>query len=399
MQLLTLALSISLLGLSCAVILTPRDISNVVPGKYVVKLRTGVAAANFVKATSLRRNDGVLSALSDQVGHIFTTVYSGFGVSLDDNQLRALDASPEVEYIEPEQIFKTQGQVQPNADWGLARTSTRNQLSGSEYNYYYRSSSGRGVTVYVIDTGINVNHEEFEGRAAHAYNAVILEGNGDGHGHGTHVAGTVAGKTYGVAKQAQVRDVKVLAGSLGGIGMTSWITSGIDYVARNAPAKSVINMSLGGSASTAIDDAVAAAIARGITTVVAAGNSEANACTASPARVPAAITVAASDVNDGSAYFTNFGSCVDTYAPGVAIRSAWIGSTTATNTISGTSMASPHVAGLAALLIAEHNLETPAAVEARMQDKITVGALTGVPAGTANKLIFNGGNGMNAEDQ
>lgn len=397
MKLLVLALTVAAISLSSAVILQPASLRNVVPGKYVVKLKDGVDSAKFVKGQSVRRNDGVMIGLKEQVNFVYNTVFNGFAIDLDDSQLRSLDAFAEVDYIEPDQIFTTQGLVQPQADWGLARTSTRNQLSGSEYNYYYKSSSGQGVTVYVIDTGINTAHADFEGRAKFGYSSVILEGNGDTNGHGTHVAGTIAGKTFGVAKSSEVVAVKVLMGSLG-IGLTSWIVSGIDYVGRTAnPKRSVINMSLGGSAAAAIDDAVANVIAKGITTVVAAGNSEADACTGSPSRVPSAITVAASDVNDASAYFTNYGACVDTYAPGVAIRSAWIGSNTAENTISGTSMASPHVAGLAALLIAEHNLESPAAVEAKMKEKITIGALSGVPAGTPNKLIYNGGNGVHTE--
>jgi len=275
----------------------------------------------------------------------------------------------------------------------LARSSSRSSLSGSNYNFYYKSSSGTGATVYVIDTGINIAHRDFAGRAVFGYSSITGESTDDLNGHGTHVAGTVGGDEFGIAKKATLVAVKVLNRS--GSGSNAGVVAGIDWVARNAPkTRAVINMSLGGGASTATDDAVANAVRQGITTVVAAGNSNANACNYSPARSSAAITVAASDVNDRSATFTNYGLCVDTYAPGVSVKSAWIGSATATNTISGTSMASPHVAGLAAYLIREHNLETPAAVESKILEKSTVNSISSVPAGTPNLLIFNGGNGV-----
>jgi len=393
MKVFVLALTVAMISLSSAVILQPSSMANVIPGRYIIKLKDGVEAKSFVSSKSLRRNDGVLSALKDNVQFVYSNALNGFSASLDDTQLRVLDAMVEIDYIESDGIATASGQVQASAAWGLARTSSRSSLSGSSYSYYYKSSSGTGATVYVIDTGVNINHVDFAGRASFGYSSISGESTDDLNGHGTHVAGTIAGNAYGIAKRANIVAVKVLDRS--GSGSWSGVIAGIDWVTANAPARSVINMSLGGGATAAVDDATARAVARGITSVVAAGNSNANACNYSPARTATAITVAASDVNDRSASFTNYGSCVDTYAPGVSVLSAWIGSTTATNTISGTSMASPHVAGLAAYLIREYDLTTPTAVEAKINEYITNNAVSSVPSGTPNKMIFNGGNGVN----
>jgi len=393
MKVFVLALTVALISLSSAVILEPLSLAGVIPGRFIVKLKDGVDSKAFVNKKSLRNNDGVLAHLRNNVEFTYDTAFNGFSAALDDSQLRSLDSLAEVDYIEPDQIMTVDGQVQSGAAWGLARTSAIKTLSGSNYNYYYKSSSGTGATVYVIDTGINIAHKDFEGRATFGYSSITGESTDDLNGHGTHVAGTVGGATYGVAKKANLVAVKVLNKS--GSGTNSGVIAGIDWVAKNAPStRAVINMSLGGSASTATDDAVANAVKKGITTVVAAGNSAANACNYSPARSSPAITVAASDVKDKSASFTNYGSCVDVYGPGVSILSTWIGSTSATNTISGTSMASPHVAGLAAYLIREYDLTTPAAVENKLNEYATLNAISSVPSGTPNKMIFNGGNGV-----
>jgi len=386
-------LVLALVSLSAAVILEPLQLEGVIPGRFIVKLKDGVSSKAFVNSKSLRNNNGVLADLKSNVEFTYDTAFNGFSAGLDDTQLRSLDALAEVEYIEPDQIMTASGLVQSGSAWGLARTSSRSSLSGSNYNFYYKSSQGTGATVYVIDTGINIAHRDFAGRAVFGYSSITGESTDDLNGHGTHVAGTVGGDEFGIAKKATLVAVKVLNRS--GSGSNAGVVAGIDWVARNAPkTRAVINMSLGGGASTATDDAVANAVRQGITTVVAAGNSNANACNYSPARAATAITVAASDVNDRSATFTNNGRCVDVYAPGVSVKSAWIGSATATNTISGTSMASPHVAGLAAYLIREYDFTTPAQVELKILEKSTLNSISSVPAGTPNVLIFNGGNGV-----
>jgi len=397
MKFLVLAVFAALAAISSATILTPLMLEGVIPGKFIVKLKDNVKSDAFVRSASLRRNDGVLAKLSDNTEFIYDTALNGFSASLDDSMLRSLDAMEEIDWIEPDQVVTAQGQTQSGAAWGLARTSVRNPLSGSTYNYFYKSSSGTGATVYVIDTGVLTTHTDFGGRASFGYTAISGESNSDLNGHGTHVAGTIAGNAYGIAKLANIVAVKVLNSA--GSGTSSGVVAGINWVTNNAPTtRAVINMSLGGGAATATDTAVNNARSRGITTVVAAGNSNANACNYSPARASGAYTVAASDVNDRSATFTNYGSCVDTYAPGVSVRSAWIGSNTATNTISGTSMASPHVAGLAAYLIREYNLLTPSTVEAKINEYISTNRVTSVPSGTPNRLIYNGGNGVNIEE-
>lgn len=397
MKVLALALLAALAAVSMAEIRTMLETSQVIPGRFIIKLKDGLESASFIKSASLRRNDGVLAKLSESTDFVYTHALNGFAAALDDSMLRSLDAMQEIDWIEPDQVMTAYGQVQTGAVWGLARSSVRNTLSGSTYNFFYKSPAGTGATVYVIDTGVLTTHTDFGGRASFGYSSITGESNSDLNGHGTHVAGTVAGSAYGVAKLANIVAVKVL--NANGSGSNAGVVAGIDWVTRNAPtSRAVINMSLGGGASAATDTAVANARARGITVVVAAGNSNANACNYSPARATAAITVAASDVNDRSASFTNFGSCTQTYAPGVSVRSAWIGSNTATNSISGTSMASPHVAGLAAYLIREYSLTTPTQVENKISEYYSTNRLTSVPSNTPNVLIYNGGNGVNIEE-
>jgi subtilisin family serine protease len=248
----------------------------------------------------------------------------------------------------------------------------------------------------VIDTGVLTTHTTFAGRASHGRDTVSEDNDStDCHGHGTHVAGTIAGSQYGVAKGAFVHGVRVLGCT--GSGTTTDIVQGIDWVTANAIRPAVANMSLGGGVNTAMDNAVANSIASGITYALAAGNSNINACNFSPARTPTAITVGASGGSAGSsdarASFSNFGTCLDIFAPGVAITSSWFSSTTATNTISGTSMASPHVAGVAALILAQNPTFTPQQVRDRMVADATPNVVTSPGTGSPNVLLFvnNGG--------
>ena len=281
-----------------------------------------------------------------------------------------LRADPNVAAVAPDVRVHAFG-TQSGAPWGLDRIDQRTGTNGA----YSWTSSGAGVTAYVIDTGISTTHSDFGGRARVGYDAVTGGLIGDCNGHGTHVAGTIGGTTYGVAKSVSLVAVKVL--DCLGSGLTSQVVAGIDWVTgdHQAGQPAVANMSLGGGANAAIDTAVNRAIADGVTFAVAAGNDTADACAGSPSRVPNALTVAATAQNDAPASFTNFGSCVDLYAPGVDITSAWIGGANATNTISGTSMATPHVVGVAAVYLATSPGASPSAVTTAVLSRTTKDAV------------------------
>ncbi len=255
---------------------------------------------------------------------------------------------------------------------------------------HLRDTAGEGVTAYVIDTGVRITHSDFGGRASYGYDAVDNDNTAqDGHGHGTHVAGTVAGTAYGVAKKAKVVGVRVLNNS--GSGTTAQVVAGIDWVTTNAVKPAVANMSLGGTVDTAIDTAVRNSIASGVTYAVAAGNETTNASTRSPARVTEAITVGATTSTDAKASYSNYGTVLDLFAPGSSITSAWGTGDSATNTISGTSMATPHVAGAAALHLADNPTATPAAVQTALVNSATTGVVTSPGTGSPNRLLNVGG--------
>lgn len=321
------------------------------------------------------------------VGRTFEHAVRGAVVTANPAQAAALARSGKVLSVEPDAPVKVSGAEQP-APWGLDRADQRTlPLSGT----YSWSGAGAGVTAYVVDTGILASHTDFGGRVAAGWTAVA-DGNGtnDCNGHGTHVAGTLAGSTYGVAKSATLVPVRVLDCS--GSGYNSDVVAGLDWIAANhaAGTPAVANLSLGGTASSTVDNAIQAVLADGVTTVVAAGNSAVDACTGSPARVPGAVTVAASDSTDKQASFSNFGSCVDLYAPGVGITSDYYTSTTATASMSGTSMAAPHTAGAAAVMLSQNPALTPADVAAALVSNATPGVIAGATAGTPNRLLFTG---------
>lgn len=312
--------------------------------------------------------------------------------------------------------YKTEscdGETEKMAPWGLARVSHRNTLSFGTFNkYLYAEDGGEGVDAYVIDTGTNTEHVDFEGRAKWGKTIPNGDADADGNGHGTHCSGTIAGKKYGVAKKANVYAVKVLRSN--GSGTMADVIAGVDYAATShseqvSAAKdgkrkgfkgSVANMSLGGGKTRMLDDAVNAAVEAGIHFAVAAGNDNADACNYSPAAAAQAMTVGASAIDDSRAYFSNYGKCTDIFAPGLSIQSTWIGSKTAVNTISGTSMASPHIAGLLAYYLSlqpasdsEYSLAaiTPKELKDQMISIGTQEALSDIPSGTPNVLAWNGG--------
>jgi subtilisin family serine protease len=276
--------------------------------------------------------------------YVYTSAVNGFAAALNQGQVTALQHNPNVAYIEQDQPVQA-STLQTGATWGIDRIDQANLPLSTTFSYL---NTGLGVHAYIVDTGILLTHTEVVGRATTGYDAVTAGGSAiDCNGHGTHVAGTVGGTTYGVAKGVSLVAVRVL--DCGGSGSTAGVIAGVDWVANNHVKPAVANMSLGGSASTTLDNAVANAISKGVTFAVAAGNGNflgiaANACNYSPARVPTAITVGATEKTDKKASYSNYGTCVDIFAPGSGITSSWYTSVTATNTISGTSMATPHVA-------------------------------------------------------
>jgi len=381
------------LTIANAVILKLGKESEVIEGSYIVKLRDSVNPDTFIAAKTLKRSNGRFVALKSDVKAVYSTVFKGFAAQLDESELNELNSMNEVEYIEPDQVMRISAVVeQSNADWGLARHSSRNPLSGSSYTYRYDSSGGNLARVYVVDTGVLITHNEFTGRAISGANFITGESNTDLNGHGTHCAGTVGGATYGVAKNATIVGVKVLSAS--GSGSTAGVISGVEWAANDARSYpnsvNVISMSLGGGFSQASNNAVAGAVTSGTVSAVAAGNSGANACNYSPASEPSAITVVASNLQDQTTSWTNFGTCTDIIAPGNAITSSYIGSNTATATLSGTSMATPHVAGLLAYIgTLERIFNNPGQLEARLKALAVANAVSNAPAGTPNLLSQN----------
>ncbi|MBZ6227139.1 S8 family peptidase [Streptomyces olivaceus] len=350
-----------------------------VEDSYLVTLEKGAG----LKAASGAGKD-LVEEYGGTVRRTFGSALNGYSATLSATEARRLAADPAVASVEQDQRVRLADTTQSNAPWGLDRIDqTSLPLSGT---YTYPDSAGEGVTAYVIDTGVRVTHQEISDRASYGYDAVDGDTTAsDGNGHGTHVATTIAGTTYGVAKKAEVVAVRVLDNN--GSGTTAGVIAGIDWVTANHSGPSVANLSLGGGASTTLDNAVRASIASGVTYAVAAGNSAANASSYSPARVTEALTVGATTNTDARASYSNYGAVLDLFAPGSSITAGWNTGDTATNTISGTSMATPHVAGAAAVYLAGHSSATPAQVSTALVDGATADKVTGPGTGSPNRLL------------
>jgi subtilisin family serine protease len=355
---------------------------------YIVVLKpsaAGTAEAPAPSGLSVSQVAGdLVTRHRGRLAHFYQHALRGFSVRLGETAAQALADDPRVEYVEQDAEV-TVDEVQSSAPWGLDRTDQRDlPLSGT----YDAQGGGAGVNVYVIDTGVRATHVEFGGRARHGWSGIDDgRGSGDCHGHGTHVAGTIAGATAGVAKFATVWAVRVL--DCAGTGAMSATLAGVDWVTAHHVKPAVANMSLGGGVSQALDDAVRRAVAAGVTFTVSAGNANGDACQQSPARVPEALTVAATGAYDERASFSNWGTCVDLFAPGVSVLSSYYTSDTAMGSLSGTSMAAPHVAGVAAVYLQTHPTANPAEVGAALLGNATAGKVANPGSGSPNRLLYS----------
>ena len=354
---------------------------NAIAGSYIVVFKNQAAPTTAVHAQA----DGLTKAHGGQVKHYYAAALKGYAAAMSATQAARISADPAVAYVEQDSIMSI-GDTEVGPPYGLDRIDQRRLPLDNSYTY---STTASNVTVYVIDTGIRTTHVDFGGRASVGVDEVGDGQDGqDCNGHGTHVAGTVGGSEYGVAKGVHLVAVRVF--NCTGSAPTSQVIEGVDWVTANAVRPSVANMSLGGGQSTAMNTAVQNSISAGITYVLAAGNSDADACLFSPASTPNAITVGATDpFTDDRASYSNFGHCLDLFAPGSFITSDWDTSDTATNTISGTSMAAPHVAGVAALYLATHPTASPAAVRNLLVAAATRHVVGDLGTGSPNLLLYS----------
>jgi subtilisin family serine protease len=343
--------------------------SGGISGAYIVVLHEGADARSVAAIASVTPE------------HVYSNVLNGFSASLNAGQLNALRNNPNVAYIEQDGVASIDA-TQNNATWGLDRTDQRDLPLNGTYVY---NGTATNVHAYIIDTGIRVTHNDFGSRAQMVFNSAGGQ-NTDCNGHGTHVAGTVGGTIYGIAKGVRLYGVKVL--NCNGSGSWSGVIAGMDWVAANHNKPAVANLSLGGGANTSVDAAANNLANAGVYTVVAAGNNNANACNYSPARASNVMSVAASTSTDAKASYSNFGSCVNVYAPGTSITSAWHQNNSASRTISGTSMAAPHVAGVAALYKSGAGNVSQSNVTSWITTNASSNKISGNPSGTPNLLLF-----------
>ncbi|TMU90476.1 S8 family peptidase [Streptomyces sp. DASNCL29] len=352
---------------------------NAVDGSYIVMLKGGKS----IKAASEGKD--LAESYGGKLRRSYDSAINGFSAGgLSDTEAKRLAADPSVAKVVQNHRYTIKGTQENPPSWGLDRIDQED--TQGDKKYAYPDSAGEGVTAYVIDTGVRTSHKDFEGRATSGFDAVDNDDSADdGNGHGTHVAGTIAGAEHGVAKKAKVVAVRVLDDQ--GSGTTEQVVAGIDWVTEHHEGPSVANMSLGGTPDEALDAAVQKAIDSGVTFGVAAGNESADASQSSPARVKDAITVASSTDQDEQSDFSNYGDVVDIYAPGSDITSDWNTGDDATNTISGTSMATPHVVGAAAVYLSGHQDAKPADVAKGLTDGATADKISNPGDGTPNKLL------------
>lgn len=350
---------------------------SAIQGDYIVVFKDGVA-------DPLSKADEKLLRHGAKAKFKYDKAIKGFAATLSPGAVAVLQTDPDVAYIEQDGVVEAWA-TQSGATWGIDRIDQRNRPLSGTYTY---TSTGAGVTAYIIDTGIQTSHSQFGGRAGVSYDAIGDGRNGqDCNGHGTHVAGTVGSSTYGVAKGVTLRAVRVL--NCSGSGSNSGVIAGMNWVASNHAARSVANMSLGGGYSASTNTAANNLANSGVFLAVAAGNSSANACNYSPASAANATSVSASTSSDARASYSNYGSCTHLYAPGSSIRSTWING--GTNTISGTSMASPHVAGVAALYKATYGSASFSTIRSWLTTNATASVITGNVSGTPNRLLYKAG--------
>lgn len=361
-------------------VLGSSEAKGIIKNQYIVILNKDVGSSNeFAQGIAKQHGGKVLQT--------YDAVLKGFAIYLPDVAgtafVEAMKKNPKVVSIENDTIMKIDATTQSNPDWGLDRIDQRNLPLDSAYSYL---QTGSGTTAYIVDTGILSTHQQFSGRVLSGYTA-ISDGNGtsDCHGHGTHVAGTVGGSTYGVAKNVSLVPIRILG--CDGSGASSNVIAGLDWILKNGKKPAVVNMSLGGEANASLDSAVENLFNNGYVMVVAAGNSNTDACSSSPARVSKAITVAATDSTDTRASYSNYGSCVDIFAPGSQINSSWIGSNTATKVLNGTSMATPHVAGVVAEMLQSTPTATPQTISTNLLNQASSNVVKN-PSGSPNRLLY-----------
>ncbi|MER6125478.1 S8 family serine peptidase [Streptomyces sp. NPDC001795] len=354
------------------------DAANAVPNSYIVVLKPEAAKADSPWGRALA------ARYSASVGHTYVKALNGYAVQATPADAKRFAADPSVASVVQNRTLHIDTTQTNPPSWGLDRIDQKTlPLNG---RYTYPDSAGQGVTAYIVDTGVRISHTDFGGRASYGYDFVDNDNIAqDGNGHGTHVAGTVAGSSYGVAKKAKIVAIRVLDNN--GTGTTDKVIAGIDWVAQHRSGPSVVNMSLGGGADNALDTAVRNTIASGVPFAVAAGNSNTDASTVTPAHVTEAITVGATTSQDMRAGYSNYGSVLDLFAPGSGITSTWNTSDTATNVLSGTSMATPHVTGAVALYLADHPTATPAQVASALTGAASANVVFDPGPGSPNRLL------------